>query len=135
MPAPKKVWMRTSIPPKCTLSKLQKQERLKKAQQFVDEHYNAKIPPHPEPLEFNAVSEVNVKWHGAYIRFIATYLCPPGSLSESFEDCFARIGYFSDQNYNLWFRRHNDEWVELGSNLTLEEALADMADGPWFTIF
>ena len=34
--------------------------------------------------------------------------------------------------FNLWARRHNDEWIVLDEGLTLDECFEQMAENPWF---
>ena len=127
------VWMPTEIPPKCKLSKWQKQSLQCEADQFVTEFYKPGIKPPPDDPRFNYIVDFSTKWHGAYLQFIAKYACPgPNALSPFFESAFARLGYFRPDSWNIWARRHNDQWMLLGSGMTLPECFAEMRTNPWF---
>lgn len=81
----------------------------------------------------NYVVDFSTKWHGAYLQFIAKYACPgPNAISPFFETAFARLGYFRRDCWNIWARRCNDEWIVLGSNLTLEQCFEELRTNPWF---
>jgi hypothetical protein len=126
-------WVRSDRSSKSSLSKSEKARLLGSAQAFLDEHYKAHIAPPPEKPQFNYVIDYSVKWRGSYIYFISKYACPgPNALSPEFEIAFARIGYFSRGRCNLWARRHNDEWIVLEDDLTLEKCFAEMKTNPWF---
>ena len=127
------VWMQTEIPPRCKLLKWQKQSLQREADQFVTEFYKTAIKPPPADPHFNYIVDYSTKWHGAYLQFIAKYACPgPNALSPSFESLFARLGYFGPDSWNIWARRHNDQWMLLGSGMTLPECFEEMRTNPWF---
>jgi len=66
-------------------------------------------------------------------QFIARYAGPgPNALTPFFETAFCRLGYFGPDSWNLWARRHNDEWMVLGSRMTLAECFQEMRTNPWF---
>ena len=126
-------WMPTEIPPKCELSKWEKQSLQREADQFVTEFYKPTIKPPPDDPRFNYIVDFSTKWHGAYLQFIAKYACPgPNALSPFFEIAFARLGYFRPDSWNIWARRHNDQWMVLGSGMTLPECFEEMRTNPWF---
>ena len=127
--------MHTDIPPKCKLSKWDKQCLLVQADRFVAEFYQPSIQPPPPPSRYqgNYIVDYSTKWHGSYLQFIAKYACPgPDALSPSFEIAFARLGYFGRDHWNIWARRHNDQRIVLGSRLTLPECFEEMRTIPWF---
>lgn len=126
-------WAPTDTPPKCKLSKWQKQSLQHEADQFVAEFYKPGIKSPPKNAQFNHIVDFSTKWHGAYLQFIAKYACPgPNALSPSFEIAFARLGYFGPDRWNIWARRHNDQWMVLGSQMTLRECFDEMRTNPWF---
>lgn len=129
------VWMRTDTPPKCKLTKWEKQSLQAQADQFVNEFYRPTItPPTPDQV-CNYIVDYRTKRHGSYLQFIAKFACPgPNALFPSFETAFARLGYFSRDSWNLWARRHNDQWMILDSRKTLAECFAEMRTNPWFTL-
>jgi hypothetical protein len=127
--------MKSDTPPKCKLSKWQKQSRIAEAEILLSTFYRPRflVPPPPNP-EFNYVVDFSVCWHGPYLRFTAKYDCPqPEALSPFFEHNFARLGYFGARDrYNLWARRHNDQWIVIAGELNLRECFAEMRANPWF---
>lgn len=132
---PRKVWMLTNTPPKCKLSKIQKEEIKAKAQKFLDEVFKAEvIRPAPADARFNYIVDVSVKWHGAYLIFMTKYACPsPDAFSPFFEVPLARFGYYGRDDWSVWARRHNDQWMDLGGmRLTLEGCFEEMMTNPWF---
>ena len=120
------VWVQTGIPPKCKLSPQEKQRLKALADQFVEDFYKPDIAKllrelPPKPLG-NYIVDIHTKWHGAYLQFIAKYACPgPNALSPYFETAFARLGFFRLEAWSIWARRHNDEWMVLGHQMTLEK--------------
>ena len=127
------IWARTDTPPRCKLSKWEKQRLQQQADQFLAEVYKPAIKPPPKKAQFNYIVDFSTKWHGAYLQFIAKYACPgPNALSPFFEIAFARLGYFGPDSWNIWARRHNDQWMVLGSRMTLRECFDEMRTNPWF---
>lgn len=128
------IWGRSDIPPKCKLSKWEKQAQVADAEEFLRTFYRPTfVQPPPANPRFNTIVDFSVLWHGAYLRFTAKYACPgPNALAPFFEVPFARLGYFNSNRYNLWARRHNDQWIVLADDLTLVDAFAEMRTNPWF---
>ena len=128
------IWVRTGIPPKCKLSKWRKEALKASADEFVKDFYKATfIQPPPEDQRFNYIVDFSTKWRGPYLQFIARYACPgPNAISPFFNVAFARLGCFRDDAWSLWARRHNDQWMAIGHQMTLEECLAEMRANPWF---
>jgi hypothetical protein len=103
------------------------------ADKFVAEFYKAALKPPPADPRFNYIVDFSTKWHGADLQFIAKYACHgPNALSPFFEIGLARLGYFGPDLWNIWARRHNDQWMVLGSGMTLPECLEEMRANPWF---
>jgi hypothetical protein len=125
--------MPSNIPPKCKLSKWQKQALQARADAFVAEFYKPGIEPPPKDARFNYIVDFSTKWHGAYLQFIVKYACPgPNALSPFFEIAFARLGYWRPDCWNIWARRHNDQWMVIDSDLTLDQCFEEMRQNPWF---
>ena len=127
-------WMKSSLPPKCTLSKWEKAARVAQAEEFLRAYYRPTfIRPPPENPRFNYIVDFFAHWHGSYLRFNARYACPgPTALTPFFETPFARLGYFHRDRYNVWARRHNDQWIVVEEGLTLRECFDTMRENPWF---
>ena len=130
------MWVQTGIPPKCKLRLWEKEQLKKLADRFVDEFYKPTfLKPPPTDARFNYVVDFSTKWHGAYVQFISKYACPgPYAISPFFEIAFARLGYFRRDAWSLWARRHNDQWMVLGHQLTLKECFDEMRQNPWFHV-
>jgi hypothetical protein len=126
-------WVKTNTPPKNTLTATAKSDILSRAQRFVDDHHRKLLEPPPKGQQFNYVIDYTVKWHGPYLIFTAKYACPgPNAVSPGFDHAFARLGCFARDRFNLWARRHNDEWLVLDDGLTLEECFKCIVEDPWF---
>ena len=129
------IWAKTNKPPKKAVSKAVKEGILAQAQTFLDKHYKYQILPPPKNPKWNYVVDYFVKWRGPYLYFIAKYICPfPDALTSDFDVAFARLGYFSRDRFTLWARRHNDQWLVIEPNLSLEECFKCMEKDPWFDL-
>ena len=128
------IWVRDGIPPKCKLSKWQKATLKANADRFIQDYYKTTfIRPPPKEARFNYIVDFSIKWHGAYLQFIARYACPgPNAISPFFETAFARLGYFRNGAWSLWARRHNDQWMVLGHQMTMEKCFEQMRSNHWF---
>ena len=128
------IWVKSDTPPMCKLTKWEKQARVADAEKFLRTFYRPRfVAPPPANPKFNYVVDFSVCWHGSYLRFTAEYASrDPDALSPLFEVSFARLGYFGPDRYNLWARRHNDQWIVLAEDLTLSDAFAEMRANPWF---
>lgn len=128
------IWVKSDTPPKCKLDRWAKQAFVAQAEAFIADFYRPTfINPPPADPQFNTIIEFSARWHGSYLLLTAKYACPgPNALSPSFETHFARLGYFNSGRFNLWARRHNDQWIVLASDLTLDAAFAEMRTNPWF---
>lgn len=128
------VWARSDTPPKCTLERWARQAFVARAETFLADFYRPTFlkPPQTDPHS-NYVVDFSARWHGAYLLFTAIYACRgPHATVPSFDTNFARLGYFARDRFNLWARRHNDQWIVLADNLTLDAAFAEMRANPWF---
>lgn len=128
------IWGRSDTPPKCKLTKWEKQSLVAEAEKFLTASYRPTfLKPPPANPQFNYIVDFSACWHGSYLRFTAKYACPgPRALSPFFDSPFARLGYFDRDRYNLWARRHNDQWIVLADDLTLQGCFEEMRGNPWF---
>jgi hypothetical protein len=91
------------------------------------------IEPPPKNSDFNYLVDIFTKWHGNYFYFCSRYNCPsPRALSPSFEDKFARLEYSGPDRFNLAFKRHTGQWVDIYPGLSLEECFHEIEDGTFF---
>ena len=132
---PRYIWAPSEIPPKCKLQRLEKERCVAEAEKFIAEFYRHEfIKPAPKNHQFNHIVDFRADFSGSYLRFYAKYACPgPRALSPSFEHPFARLGCFGRDRWNLWARRHNDQWICIERQLqTLAECFESMRENPWF---
>jgi hypothetical protein len=114
---------------------LEKEQCVAEAEKFIAEFYRHKfIKPTPKNYKFNHVVDFQAAFSRSYLRFFAKYACPGShALSPFFEHPFARLGCFGRDRWNLWARRHNDEWICIKRRLqTLRECFQSMRENPWF---
>ena len=129
------IWTFSGIPPKCKLKKWEKERWVAEAEKFIAEFYRPTfVKPPAKGYEFNYVVDFRVVFSGSYLRFYAKFACPgPNALSPFFEHAFARLGYFDRDRWNLWARRHNDEWICIEPQpKALRECFDSMRENPWF---
>ena len=91
------------------------------------------IKPPPKDTDFNYIVDIYSKWYHSYFYFCATYRCPsPNAISEFFESRFARLEYTGSERFSLSYMRHTGQWVELFTNLTLDECLESIRSEPHY---
>ena len=85
------------------------------------------------PTEFNYPIAIYGKWHGNKYRFITRYRSDRAdSFTSEFEAPFARLEYVSRDRFDLSYHRHTGVWYRLHKWITLNEALALIAEGMHF---
>ena len=91
------------------------------------------VEPPPEAMPLNYIADIYTKWYRNYFYFCAEYRRPGrDAASPSFEAKFARLEYVGNDRFNLSFWRHTGQWVELYTDLSVDECLAAVRDDPWF---
>ena len=91
------------------------------------------IEPPPKGLQLNYLVDITTKWLGSKCYFISIYRSPgPQALSPTFETKFARMEYVGNAKFNLSFMRHTGQWVELYTELSVDECMKAIKDDPWF---
>jgi len=112
-----------------------KAEVQQKADQLVETVLKPQhIEPPPKDHDFNYIVDLYTKWYRHYFYFCAKY-CSPGPYARSpfFETKFARMEYIGEDNFNLSFMRHTDEWIEVRPDSSLDECLTAIKDDPLFS--
>jgi len=135
MPKQQKPWGYS--PRKATTSQLQetlKREVTTKANELIETALKPKhIQPPPENPQFNYIVDIYGKWYHRYFYFCATYCVPgPNATVPVFEAKFARMEYAGNNRFHLSFMQHIGQWVELYTDLSLDECLAAIRDDPFF---
>jgi hypothetical protein len=133
----RKMWVYS--PPKTPAPKMPasvKTEVEQKANALVEsllKPKNIQPPPAPDAFQHNYIADIYTKWYRHYFYFCAKYNVPgPNALAPSFEAKFARLEYLGAGHFNLSFMRHTGEWVELHTNLPLDECLTSVRDEEYF---
>lgn len=111
-----------------------KRDLEKKAEALVDAVLKPNhVKPPPEDARFNYIADIYTQWYRNYFYFCARYHRPdPAASPPSFEEKFARLAYVGNGRFNLSFMRHTRQWVELYTDLPVDECLAAVKDDPWF---
>ncbi len=130
-----KVWtFRQSKPPKPKVPENIKIEVETKAKELVESFLKPNyIKPSPEDNQFSYIVDIYAKWYQSYFHFSAKYHCPaPNCISPFFETKFARMEYAGNDLFNLSYMRHTGQWLELFTDLSVDECLATIKDDPHF---
>ena len=91
------------------------------------------VKPPPDNPQFNYIVDIYGKWYQRYFYLCATYhVSGPNAAAPSFEAKFARMEYVGSDSFNLSFMRHTKQWVELYTDLSLDECLESIGDEPFF---
>ena len=107
-------------------------EKADKLIEVVIKHQHVK--PAPTTNDFNYIADIDCKWYRNYFYFCATYNCPgPNAIFPSFEIKFARMEYVADNQFNLAYMRHTEQWHEVFQDLSLDECLKLIEEDPLFT--
>lgn len=135
MPQPKKQWIRASQKPAHPkVPDALKREVTAKANALVEAELRSKyVEPPPEDPQFNYIEDIATKWFRHFFYFFSVYRSAgPYALGGTFESKFARLEYTGYARFNLAVPRHTGQWIEIFSDLTLDECLAAVRDDPWF---
>jgi len=91
------------------------------------------IQPPPENPQFNYIVDIYSKWYQRYFYLCATYQVPrPDAQKASFEVKFARMEYAGNNHFHLSFMRHTGQWVEIYTDMSLDECLASIQNDEFF---
>ena len=89
--------------------------------------------PKITPTEFNYPIAIYGKWHGNKYRFITQYRSNHAdSFEPEFKAPFARLEFVAADQFDLSYHRHIGEWFSLYQKVTLDKALALIAEGGHF---
>ena len=128
----KYTWAKKKSTPKIDDSK--KAEIKLKADSLIGNVLKPKyIKPPPEDNDFNYIVDIFSKWYRGHFYFCSKYNCPsPNAMSPSFNTNFARLEYTGQNKFNLAYMRHTGQWFEIGFDLSLDECLNEIENGPHF---
>jgi hypothetical protein len=87
----------------------------------------------PKNTHLNYIVDIYSKWYRSCFYSCATYRCPsPNAVSEFFENRFARLEYAGNERFSLSYMRQTGQWVELFTDLTLDECLESIRNEPHY---
>ncbi len=130
-----KVWIfRPEKPPKPKLPENIKIEVETKANELIESFLKPNyIKPPPTDNQFSYIVDIYAKWYQSYFHFSAKYCCPaPNCIAPFFESKFARMEYAGNGLFNLSYMRHTGQWLELFTDLSIDECLETIKDDPHF---
>jgi len=133
-----KMWVYSpSKPPAAKVSANTKaivQQRANELVESVLKPTHIKPPPTPTKFQHNYIADIYTKWYRHYFYFCAKYTVPgPNALVPYFESKFARLEYVKDDRFNMAFMRYTgNEWVEVYSDLSLDQCLTAVENDPQF---
>ena len=93
------------------------------------------IKPEKETYCSNQVFDIELKWRGNSLYFLAKYnSVGENAISPTFESKFARLVFMGDDKFNLSYMRHNDKWFELHTGLSSQNCFKAIATQPYFVV-
>jgi len=130
----KKTWVYAPKKEKLKVSNEVKERVKNKADKLIESVIKPNhLEPPPKDTEFNYIVDIYSKWYRHYFYFCAKYHSPgENAISPTFETKFARLEYLPNGRYALSYMRHTDQWYEINNDITLDEALREIKDGPHF---
>lgn len=132
---PRKSWM---LAPKRATSKSAPEQVKSFLKSQADDFVASKLKPlhvreDNASREFNYIIDISTRWRGSYFYFCATYQCVgTGCISPTFETKFARMEHAGGNRFNLSYMRHTGKWIELFQGMSVDEALQEILDQPYF---
>ena len=105
-----------------------------KARELIESFFKpAHVHPPPTDSSWNYVVDIYSRWYRNYFYFCSKYASPgPNAISPFFETKFARMEYMPTGRFNLAYYRYTGQWLEVFTDLSLEECLEMIEKGPWF---
>jgi hypothetical protein len=136
---PKEINRRPMQPRKTStspLSELLETEVTTKANELIETVLKPKhVQSPPENPQFNYIVDIYGKWYHKAFYFCAEYhVADPHPIEPSFEAKFARMQYAGNQRFHLSFMRHTGQWVQIYTDLTVDECMETVRDDPYFSL-
>ena len=118
------------------LSDVLKREVTTKANELIENVLKRRsIQPPPENPQFNYIVDIYGKWYHKAFYFIALYrIANPNALESTFEAKFARMQFAGQQHFHLSSMRYTEKWVQLYTDLTVDECRESIRDEPYFSL-
>jgi len=136
---PKEINRRPMQPRKTSTSplpELLETEVTTKANELIETVLKPKhVQSPPENPQFNYIVDIYGKWYHKAFYFCAEYhVADPHPIEPSFEAKFARMQYAGNQRFHLSFMRHTGQWVQIYTDLTVDECMETVRDDPYFSL-
>jgi hypothetical protein len=103
-----------------------------KAHELIETGLKPKyIQPPLEKPQFNYIVDIYGKWYHKAFYFCADYrVAGPNPREPSFEAKFARMQYAGNRRFQLSFMRHTGQWIQLYTDLMVDECIETIRDDP-----
>lgn len=120
--------------PSLKLPEITKLELEQKARELIESFLKPRYIVIPtEGERFNYVVDIYVKWYRSNFYFCAKYASPaPYSIAPFFELPFARMKPMAGFLFNLSYKRHTGQWLEIYTSLSIDECLENIKEDPYF---
>ena len=136
MPKENLYWFNPRKPTSAPLPEALKAEVTTRANELIETVLKPRdVQPPPENPQFNFIVDIYGKWVRKSFFFNAKYqIAYPDSPEPFFEAKFARMQYAGDQRFHLSFLRYTGQWVQVYTDLTVDECLEEVRDNPYFSM-
>lgn len=130
----RKIWVASSKQKKLQVPDSIRHSLSEKADEIIESILKPEhIKPPPTDNDFNYLAEIYSKWYRSYFYFCAKYNSPGSNArSDSFETKFARMEYVGNENFNLSYMRHTEQWWEIYQEIPMLESLKIISEEPHF---
>src|SRR5260221_11466636 len=93
------------------------------------------IQPPPENPQLNYLVDIYGNGPHKAFYFCADYrVAGPNPIEPGFEAKFARMQYAGNRRFHLSFMRHTGQWIQLYTDLTVDEGIETIRDDPYFSL-
>ena len=125
-------WVYVGAKTKGKLSPTQKATIIAACEKLIQDVLIPRYLPEIRPTEYNYPISIYGKLNGLYYRFITRFKSDhPDSTAPEFDAPFARLECVGN-HFDLSYHRYTGEWIRVYEKLTLEDALARIAEGEYF---
>ncbi len=136
MPKENLYWFNPRKPTSSPLPEVLKAEVTTRANELIETVLKPRyVQPPPENARFNYIVDIYGKWYHKAFYFNAKYkVAHPDPPEPYFEAKFARMQYAGGQKFHLSFLRYTGQWVQIYTDLSVDECLAEVRDSPYFSV-
>jgi len=92
------------------------------------------IQPPPANPQYNYLVTIYGKWYRKAFYLCGEYrVAHPHAAVSSFEAKFACMQYAGNQRFHLSYMRYTGQWIQLYTDLTVDECMEAIRDEPYFS--